>query len=78
MTRVLPDIVPSGMQDTTTLRVAARTHGDCAFLFFNNYLRHYPLPEKQGVQAILKLPSETIRCRVSRSTWRRSRPLSGR
>lgn len=60
MTRVLPDIVPSGMQDTTTLRVAARTHGDCAFLFFNNYLRHYPLPEKQGVQAILKLPSETI------------------
>jgi len=60
MTATLPDTVPSGPHDTTTLRLAARTDGKRGFLFFSNYLRNYPLPEQKGVQVILKLPGETI------------------
>ncbi len=60
MTAFLPNIVPSGPRDTTTLRVSARAEGNRAFLFFNNYLRNYPLPEQKGVQVHLKLPSEEI------------------
>ena len=60
MIAFLPNIVPSGPRDTTTLRVSARAEGNRAFLFFNNYLRNYPLPEQKGVQVHLKLPSEEI------------------
>ena len=60
MTAILPDTVPSGPHDTTTLRLAARTDSKGGFLFFSNYLRNYPLPEQKGVQVILKLPGETI------------------
>ncbi len=60
MERVLPDVVPAGMRDVTTLRVAARTSGDHGFLFFNNYLRHYPMPEQHGVQVTVRLPSGTV------------------
>ena len=60
MTAVLPDVVPSGPRDTTTLRVSARTLGEQGFIFFNNYLRNYPLPEQPGVQVRLNLPSETL------------------
>jgi beta-galactosidase len=60
MRAVSPDIVPTGPRDTATLRVAARTQGDHAFLFFNNYVRHYPLPVQKGVQVKLELPSQTL------------------
>jgi arabinogalactan endo-1,4-beta-galactosidase len=60
MTAIVPDLLPSGPRDTTTLRVSARADGKSAFLFFNNYLRNYPLPEQEGVQVRLKFPSETI------------------
>jgi len=60
MAAVLPDSTPSGPRDTTTLRVAARTKGDRGFLFLNNYLRNYPLPDQRGVQIRLRLPSETM------------------
>ncbi len=60
MTAILPDIIPSGPRDTTTLRVSARTRGDRGYLFFNNYLRHYPLADQHDIQVRLKLPSETI------------------
>jgi len=60
MTAVAPDIVPSGPRDTTTLRVAARIRGDNGFLFFNNYLRHHPIPEQKGVQVRLNLPSGAL------------------
>jgi hypothetical protein len=60
MTAILPDTVPSGPHDTTTLRLAARTDGKRGYLFFSNYLRNYPLPEQKGVQVMLKLPGETI------------------
>jgi beta-galactosidase len=60
MTAVFPDFMPSSPQDTSTLRMAARTEGDRGFPFVNNTLRHYPLPEQKGVQVRMKLPSETI------------------
>ncbi len=60
MTAVLPDNAPTSVKDVTTPRVAARTQGDRGFVFFNNYVRNYPLPEHKSVQVILKLPSETI------------------
>jgi len=61
MTATLPDRLPAGPADTSTLRLAARTQGDRGFLFFNNYLRYYPLPEQKKVQVALKLASETMK-----------------
>ena len=60
MMPVLPNIVPSGSRDSTTLRVAARVEGNNGYLFFNNYLRHHALPEQKGFQVKLKLSSETL------------------
>ena len=60
MTAHLPDIVPAGQRDTSTLRIAARTHDESGFLFFDNYLRNYPLPEHKRVTVQLKLPSGAI------------------
>ncbi len=60
MTAFVPDVLPSGPRDTTTLRVSARSDGSHAFLFFNNYLRNYPLPEQKNVQVKLNLASGTI------------------
>ncbi len=57
---VLPDIVPNGPADTTTLRIAARVNDNQGFIFFNNYLRGYPLPEQKGIQVSLKLKSDTM------------------
>jgi hypothetical protein len=61
MTTVLPNVVPSGQRDTSTLRISARVAGNKGFLFFNNYLRNYPLPDQKGIQVIVKLQSGTLR-----------------
>lgn len=60
MPRVMPNVVPAGMQDVTTLRVAARTDGRQGFVFVNNYIRHHPMPEQRDVQLSVKLADETI------------------
>lgn len=60
MAPVLPAGVQSGPDNGITPRVIARTEGDHGFLFFNNYVRHYPLSEHKGVQVSLKLPDETL------------------
>ena len=60
MSTVLPKVVPADPADRSTVRVAARTRGDHGFVFLNNYQRHYDLPDHQGVQIKLALPSETI------------------
>jgi beta-galactosidase len=60
MTASLPETGAGGKQSATALRVAARTAGNHGFIFFNNYLRNYPLPKQRDVQVLLKLPSETI------------------
>lgn len=56
-----PDRVPSNPADMTVARVAARTLGDHGFIFFNNYVRNYPMPARSGVQLTLRLPGETLR-----------------
>jgi len=56
-----PDVVRASEADTTVPRLSARTLGNRGFIFFNNYLRHYGLPERKGVQVELRLPGETLR-----------------
>ena len=56
-----PDVAAAGAADTTTPRLSARTLGERGFIFFNNYLRLYGLPERKGVQVELRLPGGTLR-----------------
>jgi beta-galactosidase len=60
MAPVLPTVVPANAADRSTVRAAARTHGNRGFVFFNNYARNYPLPDRRGIQIKLVLPSETV------------------
>jgi beta-galactosidase len=55
-----PDAVPSGVADTTVPRLSARTLGSNGFIFFNNYIRQYHMPDRNGVQVELRLPGETL------------------
>jgi len=56
-----PDAVPSSLGDTTVPRLSARTLGTHGFIFFNNYIRQYHMPDRPGVQVELRLPGETLR-----------------
>ncbi|QJD87120.1 beta-galactosidase [Cohnella herbarum] len=56
MTAAYPQARPSSLEDTDTVRVAARTNGDSGFLFFNNYQRLTEMADKDGVQVELRLP----------------------
>jgi hypothetical protein len=56
-----PDVVPASEADAAVPRLAARTLGNRGFIFFSNYLRHYGLPERKGVQVELRLPGEALR-----------------
>ena len=60
MAAAAPDVLPKSQRDTTTLRVAARVRDNRAFIFFNNYIRHYPMPEQKAVQIALRLQSGTV------------------
>ena len=55
MAPTLPDVRPSGKDDSTTLRWAARSDGRAGFIFVNNYERLKTLPAKSDVQFSLKL-----------------------
>jgi hypothetical protein len=61
MQMTLPVLAPVSIYDRQTPRLAARTDGKRAFVFINNYVRNYPLPEHSALQVELKLPSETLR-----------------
>jgi len=53
----LPDFLPSGADDATTLRWAARHDGDGrALLFFSTYARNLALAPAAGVRLTLRLP----------------------
>ena len=54
-----PSVVASGLADTTTLRMSARTLGNRGFIFFSNYLRGHHMAE-HDVRVALKLPGETV------------------
>lgn len=56
-----PDHVPANPADTSVIRVAARTAGNHGFIFLNNYIRNYAMPERKNVQIALRLPDETVR-----------------
>ncbi len=51
----LPDQRPTGRDDVTTLRWAARSDGRSGFVFVNNHERGRTLPPKNGVQFTLTL-----------------------
>ncbi len=61
MMAVRPQVVATDINDRLTPRLALRAAGDHGFLFFNNYQRHYPLPEHKQVQFEIKLPGGTLR-----------------
>lgn len=60
MAATLPAVIPSTPADAGPARVAVRSNGQRAFVFFNNYLRNYPLPARRGIQISVKLASETV------------------
>jgi hypothetical protein len=45
---------PTGLADTTTLRISARMDGTHGYLFCNNYQRDYPLSAHPGVRIQIK------------------------
>jgi hypothetical protein len=55
-----PERMPAGKEDRETPRAAVRSDGASGFLFINNYQRVYPLPERKGFQARVKLASGTV------------------
>jgi hypothetical protein len=61
MQMMLPSTAPVSIYDRQTPRLAARTDGNRGFVFINNYVRNYPLPEHSAMQIELKLASETLR-----------------
>jgi beta-galactosidase len=60
MVAALPAVIPRTPADAGPARVAVRSDGQHAFVFFNNYLRNYPLPARNGIQISVKLASETV------------------
>jgi beta-galactosidase len=60
MVATLPATIPSTPGDAGPARVAVRSDGHHAFVFFNNYLRNYPLPARKAIQISVKLASETV------------------
>jgi beta-galactosidase len=57
---VAPAIAPKGFSDFTTPRYAARVGPEGGFLFFNNYVREYPMAEQKNVRVAVKLAAETL------------------
>jgi len=60
MTPHAPTVQPSSASDLGPARWAVRSHGRSGFVFFNNYVRTYPTPERPGVQFTVQLPGETL------------------
>ena len=56
MPPALPDLIPEGRDDLTTLRWAVRSDGVAGFVFVCNYERARRLPAKADVQFAIKLP----------------------
>lgn len=51
---------PKDAADLSMARMMLRANGDSGFLFVNNYVRKYEMPERRGLQVRVKLPSGTI------------------
>jgi beta-galactosidase len=57
MPATMPDIRPTGGDDSETLRWSVRSDGTGGFVFINNYQRLQPMGAKAGTQFAIKLPS---------------------
>ncbi len=55
-----PSALPTGPTDLSVARIMVRSHGDSGFLFFNNYVRGTSMPQRNGFQAQIELPSGTL------------------
>lgn len=55
-----PNRLPSSPQDFSVARVAVRTNGRSGFLFFNNYVRYYSMPDRPSFQVRVELPSKVL------------------
>ena len=51
-----PETRPANPADFTVPRASVRSRGDAGFIFFNNYVRNYPLPARNAVQFQIHLP----------------------
>ena len=60
MPPVLPEQLPSSLEDCQTLRWAVRTDGFSGFVFINNYQRIESLPEQRDIQLELDLKDERL------------------
>lgn len=56
MTVHAPDKQPSNPADFSVPRAAVRSRGDSGFIFFNNYVRNYSMPERTTAQFEIRLP----------------------
>ncbi|GJH00486.1 beta-galactosidase [Paraburkholderia terrae] len=55
-----PELVSRGADDLETPRFSMRADGDRGFLFFNNHVRQYRMPERESVQFSVKLAGHTV------------------
>jgi hypothetical protein len=60
MPTVLPDLIPQGRDDVSTLRWAVRSDGRSGFVFVSNYERARQLPAKPDVQFSIDLHGRTL------------------
>jgi hypothetical protein len=51
---------PSGSEDLSILRAAARMNGQSGFLFVNNYIREHDLPSRPGAQFEIRVSGQTL------------------
>jgi beta-galactosidase len=56
-----PEQQPANPADFSVPRAAVRSRGDSGFIFFNNYVRNYRMPERTAAQFEIRLPNGTLR-----------------
>jgi beta-galactosidase len=60
-----PQTRPASPADVSVPRIAVRSDGDHAFIFFNNYVRDLVMPARSNFQADLKLHGKTLKIPAS-------------
>jgi beta-galactosidase len=61
MPAFLPEHQPLSLDDVDTVRWSVRSDGASGFIFFNHHQRYQQLPEKSGLQFVLKTTQGTAR-----------------
>ena len=60
MTVHAPAVVPKDPADFSVLRASVRSRGDSGFLFVNNYVRGYSMPNRPATQFEIHLPGSVL------------------